>query len=141
MYVGADQTSRAGTDKCIRYWLVNKPDNSFIVCGPLQSGFASASAQAAAGSSGRDAQQPAWTTAISYAHQMQGDVGVLTERHTLVPVMPRIGARSRPIADVRAQQRIESLCHRDCIRDLAIADPHDPVLLSASRDGIIKAWR
>jgi hypothetical protein len=131
----------AGTDKCIRYWLVNKPEESFIVCGPKQAGFASPNlpTQAAGTTAAQDV--PTWTTAISYVHQMQADVGVLTEHHTLVRDPPQSGARSRPVADTRAKQRIESLCHRDCIQDMAIADQHDPVLLSASRDGIIKAWR
>lgn len=131
---------RVGTDKCIRYWLVNKPDESYIVCGPKATGFASQNAAAAEGPpASRDV--PTLTTAISYAHQMQGEVGVLTEHHTLVPEVPRSGARSRPMADTRAKQRVESLCHRDCIQDMAVTDQHDPVLLSASRDGIIKAWR
>jgi hypothetical protein len=32
-------------------------------------------------------------------------------------------------------------CHDDCISDLAVVEGNDPLLVSASRDGVIKAWR
>jgi len=87
-----------------------------------------------------DARGGAATSGVSYVHVAHGDVGVLTEVHARggAPAGESSGAA---LADLRASCRLESLCHRDCVTALAVANAHDPVLLSASRDGVIKAWR
>jgi hypothetical protein len=97
---------------------------SYIVCGPLR---ASTSA-----SSGPD---------VHYSHRMEGSCGVITEEI----VQPRQQQRSNGsghVAEERAHRRLLAQSHRDCVTSLVIANlPSGPVLVSASRDGIIKAWR
>ena len=99
--------------------------------------------RSAATSSTLRSQPVGRSSGVSYFHQAMGDIGLLTEQHerpSLVPgdAGPQGGT---VVTDMRAKNRLESLCHRDCITNLAVANLHDPVLLSASRDGVIKAWR
>ena len=112
-----------GSDMCIRYIHGREPARSCIVCGPLQPHSSK--------SSGPD---------VRYSHHMEGSCGVICE--DIRPAQPQRDPGEDQVAKERAYRRLLAQSHRDCITAMAIANLQSgPVLVSASRDGMIKAWR
>jgi hypothetical protein len=115
----------AGSDKCIRYVHPKKSARSYIVCGPLRGRARGAEPQA---------------PEVCYSHHMEGSCSVITEQ--VVQARPRQNKNSSQVAEERLFRRVQAQSHRDCVTALAVANlPSGPVLLSSSRDGVIKAWR
>ena len=115
----------AGSDKCIRYVHPKEAARSYIVCGPLRG-----SSRGAAGSAPE----------VRYSQHMEGSCPVITEE--IVQARHKRTASTSQVAEERSFRRIQAQSHRDCVTALAVANlPSGPVLLSASRDGVIKAWR
>jgi hypothetical protein len=113
----------AGSDKCIRYVHGQEAARSYIICGPLQ--------QHSSGAAGPD---------VRYSHHMEGSCGVIAEE--IAQARPQRSNTGGQLSEQRAYRRLLAQSHRDCINALAIASlPSGPVLVSASRDGCIKAWR
>lgn len=68
-----------------------------------------------------------------------GSVGVIEE--IAVPSDPR-QVRLDAVPDLAARMRIQDACHADAITAMIAADgAHGRILLSASRDGAVKAWK
>ena len=115
----------AGSDKCIRYVHPKEAARSYIVCGPLRG-----SSRGAAGSAPE----------VRYSQHMEGSCPVITGE--IVQARHKRTASTSQVAEERSFRRIQAQSHRDCVTALAVANlPSGPVLLSASRDGVIKAWR
>lgn len=112
----------AGSDRCIRYVYPREVSRSYVVCGPLSSGAAGPH--------------------VRYSLRMEGSCGVISEE--IAPPRPAPAGKSGggSVAEERAQRRLLAQAHRDCVTALAmVALPNGPVLVSASRDGVVKAWR
>lgn len=130
---GAGPLLAAGSDRCIRLWDSLRPEASYVVCGPPQArGCSSASA-------GSGDHAPA------YRARSVGAVRVVEETCPL-PLPPH----SAETPDQQQQQRsmpagggggAVGICHQDAVTQLAYVDTADRLLLSCSRDGVIKAWR
>ena len=123
---GSGAIVTAGSDCCVRLWQARRPEQSYIVCGPVP--------QALGG-------RPLTQAPVFYRQTFQRSVNILSEHMSgsLPPdsvnadLMKRTG---RPFVLAGARN-----CHDDCISDLAVVEGNDPLLVSASRDGVIKAWR
>ncbi len=123
---GSGAIVTAGSDCCVRLWQARRPEQSYIVCGPVP--------QALGG-------RPLTQAPVFYRQTFQRSVNILSEHMSgsLPPdsvnadLLKRTG---RPFVLAGARN-----CHDDCISDLAVVEGNDPLLVSASRDGVIKAWR
>lgn len=126
LVAGSGAVVTAGSDCCVRLWQARRPEQSYIVCGPVP--------QALGG-------RPLTRAPVYYRQVFQQGVTILSEHMSgslpadsvNASLMKRTG---RPFVLAGARN-----CHDDCISDLAIVEGNDPMLVSASRDGVIKAWR
>lgn len=113
-----------GTDKCIRYLNTKDKSKSYIVCGHLKGN------QGVVG--GPD---------IKYSHRTDGDATIISE-DVVYSRASRNAANANTVAEDRAYRRLQAQSHRDCVTSMGLAAiSSGPVLLSAGRDGVIKAWR
>eukprot|EP00803_Ostreobium_quekettii_P008996 evm.model.scf_1860.2 EVM.evm.TU.scf_1860.2 scf_1860:23679-25299(-) len=115
----------AGSDRCVRYWDGLEPKSSYIVCGPPVRDELSEMQLA-------DRPRPHYTH--QYTLHRLHEVPILDEcclaTHTPKP--------PDPFEDIL---RMEDLCHRDCVTDMATVEVQERMLLTCGRDGIVKAWR
>mmetsp|Transcript_37691 Transcript_37691/g.106488 ORF Transcript_37691/g.106488 Transcript_37691/m.106488 type:complete len:308 (+) Transcript_37691:281-1204(+) len=124
-----------GTDKCLRFWNTKVPEDSHIVAGTPNSSPGIAGGTVGASQCPRQRQ---------YVHRTYNDVDaiieVLTRGGGSIP--PPLDA-SQPVPSGQADLNNQSsnACHQDSILDLTYAEVNDRLLLSCSRDGIIKAWK
>ena len=100
-------------DKCIRYWNINNPSRSSIISG------------------------------LDTANQSQPKY--FNERHDVVEVCQEIPS-SRPFTTFNSGPALErtlfpSTNHRDCILDIVLGEQPLNMIISASRDGVIKVWK
>lgn len=115
----------AGTDKCIRYLHTKDKSKCYLVCGLLK-GYNPGTLQ------GMD---------VRYSHTTEEN-RVIVREEAGASRTPRPAPTGSTVSEERSIRRLQSQCHRDCITSMALAAlPSGPVLLSASRDGLIKAWR
>lgn len=78
---------------------------------------------------------------MKYSQRMDGDAMVFSE-DVVYRGASRSTGHANTVAEDRAYRRLQAQGHRDCVNSMALAAiPSGPVLLSAGRDGIIKAWR
>jgi hypothetical protein len=121
----SSKNTPAGTDKCIRYLNTKDKSKCQLVCGLLK-GYNPGSLQ------GVD---------VRYAFTMEEN-RVIVREEAGGPRTPRPAPTGSTVSEERSLRRLQAQCHRDCITSMALAAlPSGPVLLSASRDGLIKAWR
>lgn len=114
----------AGTDKCIRYLSTKDRSQSYVVCGHLKGSHGVVG--------GPD---------IKYSQKTEGDAVILSEE-VVQSRASRIPTQANSVAEDRAIRRQQAQSHRDCVTTMALASiSSGPMLLSAGRDGIIKAWR
>lgn len=106
----------AGSDRTIRLWDLHTAAQSFVVTGPHAMLL------------GAGARAPPSTRFLT--RQLRNDVTLFHEVHERNP--PDL---SSPV------YRGTSICHADCITDLAFLERPHRLLLSASRDGRVKLWR
>ncbi|XP_014671678.1 PREDICTED: phosphoinositide 3-kinase regulatory subunit 4-like [Priapulus caudatus] len=120
MYIGPSGTRSymltAGSDMRIRYWDLAYAAKSFIVCGA--------------------ANDPVNQTSVSYRSQLIDGTEVVQEMYNKVrraaPAMedmPRSGPEAPPVG------------HHDIISDINVCQASQPLIISASRDGVIKLWK
>ena len=116
----------AGTDKCIRYLHTKDKSKCYLVCGLLK-GYIPGTLQ------GMD---------VRYSHSVEDHHRVIVREEAGASRTPRPAATGSTVSEERSLRRLQAQCHRDCINSMALAAlPSGPVLLSGSRDGLIKAWR
>ena len=119
-----------GSDCLIRCWDVSDPQRSYVVVAPPQEAYA----------------VPKW----SYSSRVVGQVPVIEERpvdgaggqrRDTVHREDAAAAEERQVA-ARWWERAVALCHQQSIVDMARVEGHaEPLLASASLDGVIKVWR
>jgi hypothetical protein len=116
---------RTGTDKCIRYLNTKDKSKCYLVCGLLK-GYNPGTLQ------GVD---------VRYSHTIEEN-RVIVREEAGSSRGPRPAPTGSTVSEERFLRRLQAQCHRDCITSMALAIiSSGPVLLSASRDGLIKAWR
>ncbi|KAL3131972.1 hypothetical protein ABBQ38_007667 [Trebouxia sp. C0009 RCD-2024] len=129
---GAGPLLTGSSDRCIRFWDAAYPQQSYVVAGPPVVLSTTASTSQSATSS--SAQQP--VPYKYYQHTVQ-QVSIVEEMSR-----PTMNAVPGPHDTVPSQaDRAFAQCHRDTVKCLCPLYISDQLLLSASQDGIIKAWK
>ena len=107
----------AGADKRIRFWDIATPANSYAVCG-VDPG----------------APRP------RYSHQQLG--GPNGEN---VPLFREVPNTQDPLmleaANSKLRAHLPSMNHHDCILDMKMLELPHRMLISSSRDGVVKVWK
>ena len=115
--VGAFLTG--GSDCFVRFWHPTRFEQSYVVCGPVK---------------GMDGVQssPFYFKKQPYCHIP-----------TVEEVKPEQAADQASKSTKPGGNLVgSSACHEDCILDLALlSEAHEQIILSCSRDGVVKAWK
>ncbi|XP_039265322.2 phosphoinositide 3-kinase regulatory subunit 4-like [Styela clava] len=108
----------AGTDSVIRLWDMNKPVNSKILSEPSHQS----------------------TTSVSYDLRRVEGTDVIQEHVTKAK---SAGGSTASAAESGPELRSNGVetCHRDVITDMAMFRVNQTMLVSASRDGVVKIWK
>ena len=119
----------AGTDRFLRFWHPTRFEQSYVVCGPR----------------GGQEIQSAKRAPVYYKKQAYNGIPTVEEATAVV------GAGEGGAGNAGSGERGAPLkhgfgggavCHEDCVLDMALIDPgHEKIVVSCSRDGIIKAWK
>ena len=127
---GAGPVLTGSSDCCIRLWDAAYPQQSYVVAGP-PTVLPPSSAQSAA-IIGAQQHVPY----KYYQHTLQ-QVSIVEEMSR-----PTVTAVAGPNDTVPSQaDRAFAQCHRDTVKCLCPLYVSEQLLLSASQDGIIKAWK
>ena len=111
----------SGTDMRIRVWDINNSDKSYVMSDGLRNDWARGSKNGSSLSGNR----------FSYQTKIVDGVEVLAEKEDSSP-----RHQSQSSVDPNAV----SPCHHDCVTDIVWMDQTN-VLVSASRDGVVKLWK
>ncbi|CAI6010672.1 unnamed protein product [Closterium sp. NIES-65] len=158
---GGSALLTAGTDCCIRYWCRLRPEQSGWVSGPTARGargevlhprydmrivhgarviqetpppfYVDAARQRGSGTGASTPQAGGRAAAGSQGHADTGPGGAAGGGGGAG------GGGRRSMVEVAAVD--VGGCHRDAVLALAVADPGQRLLLSASRDGVVNVWR
>ncbi|CAI5491360.1 unnamed protein product [Closterium sp. Naga37s-1] len=158
---GGSALLTAGTDCCIRYWCRLRPEQSGWVSGPTARGargevlhprydmrivhgarviqetpppfYVDATRQRGSGTGASTAEAGGRAGAGSQGHADTGPGGAAGGGGGAG------GGGRRSMVEVAAVD--VGGCHRDAVLALAVADPGQRLLLSASRDGVVNVWR
>jgi len=121
-----------GSDRCIRLWDAAYPQQSYIVAGPPAADSATAfSSQPAVAT----AQQP---VSYKYLQHTVQQVSVVDE--ICRPTVSSLSEQNGPTVPSYAD-RAFAQSHRDTVKCLLPLFVSEQLLLSASQDGVIKAWK
>ncbi len=121
-----------GSDRCIRLWDAAYPQQSYIVAGPPAADSATAfSSQPAVAT----AQQP---VSYKYLQHTVQQVSVVDE--ICRPTVSSLSEQNGPTVPSYAD-RAFAQSHRDTVKCLLPLYVSEQLLLSASQDGVIKAWK
>lgn len=139
----------AGTDGAVRHWDAARPENCYVVLAPPPPPAVPAEVLRSAGVGEADLwpNRPRLVRRPRYSVLHCGSVQVLQE----LPGQPEpaaagaaggagAGSQQQQAAQAAAGARAE--CHRDAILAMAsAAQGAQRMLLTAGRDGVVKAWR
>jgi len=112
----------AGSDRRIRYWELNSVEKSFTMCG---------------------VSPDADPIVTNYSKIDKDDLTIYQEIHT-VPNDKGSASNAGSIGSMKKQvQGMPSplIAHNDCILNLKILEQPSKMLISGSRDGVIKVWK
>lgn len=125
---GAGPVLTGGSDCCIRLWDAAYPQQSYVVAGPPTAATPLTSASL-------NDQQP---MSYKYWQHTVQQVSVIDEvsRPTTATASSQQGSLLPAHTNIAFAQ-----CHRDTVKCLLQLEATDRLLLSASRDGVIKAWK
>lgn len=153
------QLLSGGSDRVVRCWDSGRPQQSYVVCAPPPPPVAPTAAPPGAGA---DPGSPAAAAAAaegspvvthvdvphySYAARSVQGVPVLEEACALQRSSVQLSAGisfaewEQHLAKQGWAERAAALCHQLPVTDLARVEAGEPLLLSASADGVVKAWR
>ncbi|KAG2443160.1 hypothetical protein HYH02_009570 [Chlamydomonas schloesseri] len=121
-----------GSDAAVRYWDASRPEGSYAVCGPLWPGDSLSDGTPSGGLSVPEYRYKYRTRAL-------GDVAVCEE----LCVLDNTSRLTESCQELRGRVRVNDQAHADAVTALAVADPpgSSRLLLTASRDGVVKAWK
>ena len=129
--LGGGQLFAGGVDRVIRCWDAAWPERSYQIAGPMWPGPIIDTASGLL--------NVPLTQRRYLQRQSIGGVGVVEE--VAVPIEPR-QVRLDAVPDLAVRMRTQDACHADAITAMLAADGvHGRILLSASRDGAVKAWK
>ncbi|GMH35843.1 hypothetical protein BSKO_03711 [Bryopsis sp. KO-2023] len=112
-----------GSDACVRLWDGKEPKQSYLVCGPPVVDKLKVVEKAS---------QPHYK--YQYSHHTNYNIPIIDE--CCLPT------HTAPVADpFQDIIRMDDLCHKDCITGVAMAEVMERMLLTCSRDGVVKAWK
>ncbi|KAK9909837.1 hypothetical protein WJX75_008190 [Coccomyxa subellipsoidea] len=135
---GAGPLLSGGSDGCVRFWDAARPDASFMVSGPPQLPASPAAPHEAGSALGHGNRAPL-PVAYVYSHKTMQGVGVVEEscitRSTDSQLIPETEKQHS------ALDRAAAICHQDGILHMTSLDCTDRILLTASHDGVVKAWK
>jgi hypothetical protein len=128
--LGGGQLFSGGADRALRCWDPARPDRSYVIAGPVWPGGIIDPAT-------NLLNPPA--TAQQYRARREGAASVIEE---LPSVNSGPQTRLDAAPDLASRMRMQDACHADSITALLAAEAaHGRLLLSASRDGVVKAWK
>ncbi|GLI69871.1 hypothetical protein VaNZ11_014588, partial [Volvox africanus] len=121
-----------GSDAAVRYWDASRPEGSFAVCGPLWPGDSLSDGTPASGLSVPEYR-------YKYRIRAIGDVAVCEE----LCLLDNASLLTESCHELRGRVRVNDQAHADAVTAVAVADPpgSSRLLLTASRDGVVKAWK
>ncbi|GBG00520.1 phosphoinositide 3-kinase regulatory subunit 4 [Raphidocelis subcapitata] len=129
--LGGGQLLSGGADRVIRCWEPAWPERSYALSGPVWPGGII-----------DPATNMLNAPAAQRRYQLRSAAGVPVVEEVVANGGAAVQTRLDAASDLGSRMRMQDACHADCITALLAAEAaHGRLLLSASRDGIIKAWK
>eukprot|EP00898_Chlorokybus_atmophyticus_P003180 jgi/Chlat1/3863/Chrsp26S04158 len=127
---GASALLTAGSDRSIRMWHPARTEQSFVICGPSAGGEIGSRRRYDV----RSYRGVQVVQELPAAPRIDDAASTSSSGSSWAPSYPGGTAQDLP-------QVLATSCHRDAILSLGIAHVSQRLLLSGSRDGIIKVWK
>jgi len=127
----------AGSDQFMRFWDPQRFEFSYLMCGPY--------AKLSAGNSTGNPMDWIVKPPVYYAKKIFNGISTVEEakhgagKEAQSPSQQQKG--NQKAAKGKATEGGSKTYHEDSILDLALLDSQERIVLSCSRDGIIKAWK
>lgn len=134
----------AGTDGAVRHWDATRPENCYVVCAPPPPPPVPPEVLRSSGVPEMDLwpARPRLVRRPRYSVLHCGSVQVLQELPGQPEAATQGGSGGGGVAAAHAAMSSRAECHKDAILALAAAQQGaQRMLLTAGRDGVVKAWR
>lgn len=132
--LGGGQLLAGGADRALRCWDPARPERSYIIAGPVWPGGIVDPTTSLL-------NPPATTLVQQYRARRVGAASVIEEVPSVNSAQQQ-QMRLDAAPDLASRMRMQDACHGDSITALLAAEAaHGRILLSASRDGVVKAWK